>query len=222
MQIKVDLKVFLFFLIFLVTRNIKIYSILMLFALIHALGHLVFGLFLGFKTEKMTILPYGLKISFKTKSIDFNKKLKKENMLSIKKIILALGGPITNVICIIITLILNEKIYIEQSLYESIIYANILIAVFNMFPIYPLDGGRVVKEVTHIFLGLRNSYKYTQLISEISLYIITVLSSILILYYKNIAIFIIVVYLWYIVYKNKKEIENKEKIYKTIEKYKNV
>ena len=221
MQIKVDLKVFLFFLIFLVTRNIKIYSILMLFSLIHELGHLVIGVFLGFKTEKMTILPYGLKISFQTKSIDFNKKLKKGNILSIKKIFLALGGPITNVICIIITLILNEKIYIEQSLCENIIYANILIAVFNMLPIYPLDGGRVVKEITHIFLGLRNSYKYTQLISEISLYIITALSSILILYYKNIAIFIIVVYLWYIVYKNKKEIANKEKIYKNIEKYKN-
>ena len=222
MQIKVDLKVFLFFLIFLITRNIKIYSILMLFALIHELGHLIFGLFLGFKPEKMTILPYGLKINFKTKSNDFNKKLKKGNLLSIKKIVLALGGPITNIICIIITLILNEKINLEKNIYENIIYANLLIAIFNMLPIYPLDGGRVIKELTHIFLGIRNSYKYTQLISEITLYIITALSSILILYYKNIAIFIIVVYLWFIVYKNKKEIVNKEKIYKTIEKYKNI
>ena len=222
MQIKVDLKVFLFFLIFLITRNIKIYSILMLFALIHELGHLVFGLFLGFKPEKMTILPYGLKISFKTKSNDFNKKLKKGNLLSIKKIVLALGGPITNIICIIITLIINENIYIERSLCENIIYANLLIAIFNMFPIYPLDGGRIVKETIHIFLGIRNSYRYTQLISEITLYIITMLSSALILYYKNIAIFIIVVYLWFIVYKNKKEIANKEKIYKSIEKYNNI
>lgn len=222
MQIKVDLKVFLFFLIFLVTKNIKIYSILMFFALIHELGHLVFGLFLGFKPEKMTILPYGLKISFKTKNIDFNKKLQKGNILSIKKIILALGGPIINIICIIITLIINERIYIEKNLYENIIYANLLIAIFNMLPIYPLDGGRVVKEITHIFLGLRNSYKYTQLISEIILYIITVLSSVLILYYKNIAIFVILVYLWFIVYKNKKEIASKEKIYKSIEKYKKI
>ena len=222
MQIKVDLKVFLFFLIFLITKNIKIYSILMLFALIHELGHLIFGLFLGFKPEKMTILPYGLKISFKTKNIDYNKKLQKGNILSIKKIILALGGPITNIICILITLMLNEKINIEKSFYENIIYANLLIAIFNMFPIYPLDGGRVVKEITHIFLGLRNSYKCTQLISEISLYIITAISSILILYYKNIAIFIIVIYLWFIVYKNKKELANKEKIYKSIEKYKNM
>ena len=143
-------------------------------------------------------------------------------MLSIKKIVLALGGPITNIICIIITLILNEKINLEKNIYENIIYANLLIAIFNMLPIYPLDGGRVIKELTHIFLGIRNSYKYTQLISEITLYIITALSSILILYYKNIAIFIIVVYLWFIVYKNKKEIVNKEKIYKTIEKYKNI
>ena len=219
MQIKVDLKVFLFFCIFLITKNIKIYSILMIFSLIHELGHLMCGLFLGFKPEKMTILPYGLKISFKIKPKDFNKRIYKANILSIKKIVLALSGPITNIICIIITYILNNKIYIDKSLYENIMYANILIAMFNMLPIYPLDGGRVVRELMHIFLGLRESYKGTLIISEVCLYILTAISSILILYYKNIAIFIIIVYLWYIVYKNKKEIKLKEKVYKSIDNY---
>ncbi len=219
MQIKVDLKIFLFFLIFLITRNIKIYSILMIFALIHELGHLVCGIILGFKPEKMTILPYGLKISFKIGTNDYNKKIQKGNILSIKKIVLALAGPITNVICIIITYILSKNFQIDKLMYANIIYANILIAIFNMLPIFPLDGGRVVKELTHMFCGLRKSYRYTQIISEICLYIITFIASILILYYKNIAIFIIVVYLWYIVYKNKKEVKIKEKVYKNIEKY---
>ncbi len=222
MQVKVDLKVFLFFLIFLVTKNIKIYSILMLFALIHELGHLIIGLLLGFKPEKMTILPYGLKISFKTSNKDLNKKIQKANLLSIKKIVLALAGPITNIICIIVTLIISKNIILEKEFYENIMYANILIAVFNMLPIYPLDGGRIVKEVIHIIYGLRKSYKYTQIVSEICLYILTTISSVLILYYKNIAIFIIIAYLWIIVYKNKKEIKAKEKIYKSIEKYENI
>ena len=218
MQIKVDLKVFLFLLIFLITKKIKIYSILMLFSLIHELGHLVCGLLLGFKPEKMTILPYGLKINFKIKPKDFNKKIKNGNILSVKKIVLALAGPITNLLCIIVTILIKKYVGFDNYIYENIMYANILIAIFNMLPIYPLDGGRVVKEITHIFFGLRKSYTYTQNISEIALYVTTALSSIIILYYKNIAIFLIVMYLWFVVIKNRKNIQLREKMYENIEK----
>ncbi len=220
MQIKVDLKIFLFFLIFLVTKRIKIYGILMLFALIHELGHLVCGLILGFKPENMSILPYGLKIRFKTKTGDYNKRIVKGNMLSIKKIVLALAGPFTNVICLIITFFINKNSIVNLDTYQNIMYANILLAIFNLLPIYPLDGGRILRELIHIFCGLRKSYIYAQNISEITLYLISILSSILILYYKNIAIFVILVYLWIIVFKNKKEIRFKEKIYESIDKFK--
>lgn len=219
MQIKVDLKIFLFFLIFLITKKIKIYGIIMLFAFIHELGHLICGLVLGFKPEKMSILPYGLKISFKTKTIDYNNKIKKGNILSVKKIVLALAGPVTNILCIIITLLINKISLIKLDTYQNIMYANILLVIFNMLPMYPLDGGRILKELIHIFYGLRKSYIYSQNISEITLYVVTMLSSILILYYKNIAILVIIAYLWIIVFKNKKEIRFKEKIYKSIEKY---
>ena len=79
---------------------------------------------------------------------------------------------------------------------------------------------RILRELIHIFCGLRKSYIFTQNISEITLYLISILSSILILYYKNIAIFIILAYLWIIVFKNKKEIIFKEKIYESIDKFK--
>lgn len=140
MQIKLDIKIFLFFLIFLITKKIKIYGILMIFSLLHEIGHFICGILLGFKPQKMTILPYGLKINFKTKINDLNKKVKEGNILSVKKIILALAGPLTNVICIIITILINKNIHIINDTYTNIIYANILIAGFNLLPIYPLDG----------------------------------------------------------------------------------
>ena len=100
MQIKIDLKIFLFLLIFVITRQIKIYAILMLFALIHELGHLVTGLILGLKIEEISVVPVGFSIRFKTESKDYNKKIKKANLLSLKKMVIAIAGPITNLIII--------------------------------------------------------------------------------------------------------------------------
>ncbi len=220
MQIKVDLKIFLFFLIFLLTQKIKIYCIIMVFSLIHELGHLICGLFLGLKPEKITILPYGLKISFRTKIEEYNRKIGKGNIIGVKRIILALAGPMTNMICIIICYIIGRNNMISAETYQYIVYSNILIAIFNLLPIYPLDGGRIIKEITHIKLGIRKSYKYTGLISEITLYILTVMTSILIIKYKNVAMIVLIIYLWFIVYKNQNQIRLKEKIYERIDKLK--
>lgn len=220
MQIKVDLKIFLFFIIFLITQKIKIYSIIMIFSLIHELGHLLCGIILGLKPEKMTILPYGLKINFKMKIEEYNKRIGDGSIISIKKIILALAGPITNIVCIIIAYIIGRNNIISMENYEYIIYSNLLIAVFNLLPIYPLDGGRIVKEITHIKLGGRKSYKVTYIISEITLYVLTMITSVLIIKYKNIAMVLLIIYLWFIVYKNGYQMKLKEKIYERIDNLK--
>ena len=76
MQIKIDLKIFAIILIFLITKNIGIYAILMFFALIHELGHLLCGICLGFKPKSIGIIPYGFNLGFEIKCQDYNKKIK--------------------------------------------------------------------------------------------------------------------------------------------------
>ena len=69
----------------------------------------------------------------------------------------------------------------------------------------------------HITLGLRKSYSYTKTITNINVIILTAISSILILYYKNIAILLVIMYLWTLVYKCNKEYSLKERLYTKIE-----
>lgn len=212
MRIRINLKIFIFILIFLLTNQIKIYGVLMLFALIHELGHMLVGILLGFKPTKLEIMPYGVSVGFNIKCEDYNKKVKKGNMLAIKKIIIALAGPITNFIITIIFLIVNIKFLgIER---ELVIYSNMLIGMFNLIPIYPLDGGRIIKNVIHILLGLKKSYDYTNQISKITICLLTAISSIIILYVRNIAILIVLVYLWYLVIIENKKYERKMMIMK--------
>ena len=68
----------------------------------------------------------------------------------------------------------------------------------------------------HIFIGLRESYSYVKTVSNINVILLTAIASILILYYKNIAILLVIIYLWLMVYKCNKEYSMKEKIYKQI------
>ena len=134
----------------------------MFFAFIHELGHMLSGILLGFKPESLEIMPFGLSIGFKSKVENYNKKIKNGTLLTLKKIIIAASGPFTNLVFIIIFLIFPIS-FVGISR-ELIIYSNILIAIFNLIPIYPLDGGRIINEILHTENLLQNTVKYIYLL----------------------------------------------------------
>lgn len=211
MKIRLHLKIFIFIAIFIITRQIQIYGILMLFAIFHEIGHMIAGILLGFKPNTIEIMPFGLSIGFEGRVENYNKKIGKANILTLKKLFIAISGPLTNLIFIILFLIFPISFFgIEK---QTIIYVNILIGIFNLIPIYPLDGGRIAKCLLHIFCGKEESYSYTNKISFATIVILTAMSSILIMYLKNIAIILILSYLWYLVIKENKRYNKKQELY---------
>lgn len=214
MRFRIDLKIFLFIILFYFSKQIESYAMIMFFAIIHEFGHLIAGLVLGMKPEKMEIMPYGVAISFKITQKDYNKKIKNGNLLEIKKIIVALAGPMTNLL--ILLLASQLKVNIFEGL--MVLYANLVLILFNLLPIYPLDGGRIVRGILHIFFGKRKAEKYTNRLSFITLMLVTFIASIVIYQVENIAIFLIVLVLWGIFIKEDRIYEKRNKIYKLAEK----
>ena len=193
MQIKLDLKIFIFIIIFVLTRQIEIYGMLMLFAFLHELGHFFAGIILGFKPKALKINPLGLSISFWVKSEDYNRRICYGNILAVKKLLIAIAGPMVNFILVIFFSIFTLSIFNINT--EIVIYSNILIGLFNLIPIYPLDGGRILKNL---------------------LYILTVFSSIMIVYLENISVLFIIGYLWYLVIAENKAYRQRSRIYEIL------
>lgn len=210
MRFRIDLKIFLFIILFCISKQIEIYVIMIIFAFLHEIGHLIAGIILGLKPEKIEIIPVGLTVSFKVDIEGINKKKKNGNMFVIKEIIVAIAGPIVNLLIFIITSLNAEKTYLNN----LIMYSNLLIFIFNLIPIYPLDGGRILKGILHILFGKKVANKICYDASIIISIIFTAVCSIAILYYKNIAILLINIYLWIIVLREIKVYTNIKKITK--------
>lgn len=209
MRFRIDLKIFILVILFFITNQIKIYAMIMLFAIIHEIGHLLAGILLGLKPAKIEIRPFGVSIDFDIKGKDYNVKIKKGNLLEIKKIFVALAGPMTNALIIII-LMLSNTFNFDYDDKMMMIFSNMTLIIFNVLPIYPLDGGRILKGIIYIFNGKHTAEKYIYRMSYTTLIMITIISSIAILYLKNIAIFLAIIFLWglqmkeYMIYKNRK------------------
>ena len=180
MSFKIDLKIFLFLILFYFTNQIETYILILIFAFIHELGHLVCGLALGMKPRKLEIKPYGVSISFKIVPKDYNNKILNGNLLELKKIIVALAGQMHWDLGGIEPL--NQQM-------EVILLFVVLVCIIL-----------VVKR---------------KLIGAL---LLTLISSILIFYIKNIAIFIAIIFLWVIYIIEDLKFRKRNKIYKLVEK----
>lgn len=210
MKIKLNLNIFLFLVLFFLTGQLEMYTLVMVFALIHELSHLLCGVLLRFKANTLRIMPFGFCIEFDSVIEDYNKKILKSNMTSFKKIIVALTGPLVNLLIVILGILCNVDM--------NIVYSNFLIFIFNILPIYPLDGGRILKNILKIFVGNRKANTCTNLIANIITIALTMVSSVLIIIYNNIAILAILIVIWCITIKENAKYNTYNKICKTIDK----
>ena len=198
MKAKVDLKIFFILLLYTLTQKVEIFTITFIFIILHEIGHIVSGILLGLKINKLQLNIAGISLEFK----NYGKERK------INNIIIDLAGPLIDLISAIIGIFIKLEI---------IIYVNAMLFIINMLPIYPLDGGRILKNI----LLYKNTYKQTiktmETISKYTLIILSIFASILILSFKNISIFILVIYLWGIYIKERHKNQLIKRVYQTIE-----
>ena len=204
MKIKFNIDIFICLVIAIVTKNIEKYTEFMLFIIIHEMAHLVTGIILGVKPKRIDVYALGLSLEFYSFGHITYKNL--------RKILIYIAGPLINFVIAIVLVILNDKTYLD------IIYINLILGFFNLLPIYPMDGGRILKQVLTIIKGEKTSKIIINRVSNIVITLITICYSILILYVHNFAIFMVIIYLWIILIKENKNLKLQLKMYEVLER----
>lgn len=177
------------------TKQIEIYAWLMLFALIHELAHMFIGILLRLKPKTLEIQAFGIGIVFE--SFENTER---------NKIIIAIAGPAINILFAIIFSFINIK---SSGL---IVNANLLLAICNLIPIYELDGGKILKAILDMTDKKGKTDDIINKVSNILMIILSIASSIIILIYKNIALVLIIGYLWIMVIRENKKYTLKKRI----------
>ena len=146
-------------------------EIIIAFALvfIHELVHYLTARILGFSGFDIEILPIGAVLKVK----DLDEASPKEDL------IISVSGPLLNLTLAVIFYVLF--ILFNRPYLHLIYSSNLAIAVFNLIPAFPLDGGRVLRDI----LSIKTIYRRA---NEISIRVSIILGSIfMFIYFVSVA-----------------------------------
>lgn len=132
----------------------RFYISFMLVLLIHELGHIAASLYFKWHIKEMKILPLGLLLKFEG---CLNKPLKEELIIASMGVIFQL---------LFVALFHNPLIN----------KCSNIILFFNLLPIYPLDGSKIINVLLNYFFSFKLSYKLTLNLSFVTIFAIITLS----------------------------------------------
>lgn len=129
----IDKKIMIQLIIFFILGFIFDLSLAFFWIIIHELAHYFVLLKLNIEPEKFKLHILGARLEIK----DY------EDLSSREKLIVCSAGPILNFVVAIIFFIIYKVIINNEYVYSTY-EINLVLFVFNLFPTYPLDGGKIL------------------------------------------------------------------------------
>lgn len=154
LKIRIHPLFFIFGLYFAFIGKVFSFVICTLVALIHELGHYFSSSKLGYKLNKITLMPYGAIIKGDAVNLKYIDECK-----------IALAGPIINLFTALIFTALWWFIPDTYAYTDLVVFTSITLAVINLLPCYPLDGGRFLLATLSLFITRKKAKSIVLIVS---------------------------------------------------------
>ena len=113
------------------------------------------GLFLKLKVKEINIYMFG---GVTILNGDLNLPIYKE-------VLFLVMGPLSQILFVLLIKLLYTIGYVNALTFDKIIIINKFLLTFNLLPILPLDGGKLVNNILDYFIPYKLSHKITIIIS---------------------------------------------------------
>lgn len=177
---KINVFTYIFLILSMLAGYFREMFIVFIILIVHELGHFFLMKLMGIKVDSITIYPYGGII--------------KSNMLintnSLKVIVISLGGVINQLFLWMVVYIFFKVCFINSYYYGIFLKYNLYIILFNLMPIYPLDGFKILNNFFELFISFRKSMYLSFFINVFGLIIFFIY-----LYIYKVSNYIIVIFL---------------------------
>lgn len=130
---------------------------------IHETAHILAASLQGGKFRTLRIFPVGL-----------NAEIEADETERTGDLVTDISGPLVNILISAMGLILDLYFPKQPNNIRFIAYINACLAIFNLIPVVPLDGGRILQKLLVSKLGFYKAYKVTRRISAGTLTLIMV------------------------------------------------
>ncbi|QQE77002.1 site-2 protease family protein [Alicyclobacillus sp. SO9] len=122
--------------------------VLFLLVMLHELGHAAVAEYLGYEVEEVSLLPFGGVAKMSLGNIGFMPR---------HEAFIAIAGPVVNFLLIFVSYILWLTHFWSHSFFLTVVHMNLWIALFNLLPAMPLDGGRILRAARSRSIGFETA-----------------------------------------------------------------
>lgn len=152
---------------------------------IHEMGHVVAAHFFDWQIQKIELLPFGGVVEMNETS---NRPLKEE-------LVVILAGPLQHVWLIVLSYLLLPTPLWTINDHDIFLWHNLVILLFNLLPIWPLDGGRLVHLGCHYLWPYKLAYQRSVIVSLAMLVMVTIASLLIYPFHFNLWVVILFLYI---------------------------
>jgi stage IV sporulation protein FB len=141
-----------------------LYITTMLSVCVHEAGHVALAKLLGSRLTEVRILPYGLNAVIR------------DEMSAAGRLAVYTGGPVTSMLLFVVFKAMSPLT--GNGLMAYVADINLFIALVNLFPALPLDGGKMLREFLGIKAGMNAAGEYLRVISLLAAVAAAVLAAV--------------------------------------------
>ncbi|WP_409301930.1 M50 family metallopeptidase [Peribacillus sp. SCS-155] len=134
---------------------------LLITVFVHELGHAAAAHYFRWRVKAVSLLPFGGSVETE----EYGNKSMKEDFIVI------LAGPLQHLWLIGGAFLLYSSAILPPDWYKQFVTMNLIILLFNLLPIWPLDGGKLVFLAVSLFHSFLEAHRLTLMASAVSAFL---------------------------------------------------